>query len=45
MEEMIDRILSVIFELLPAEGAAIWLNSGKFAVIGALERKLPAALH
>ncbi len=31
MEEMIDRILSVIFELLPAEGAAIWLNSGKFA--------------
>ena len=31
MEEMIDRILEVIFELLPAEGAAIWLNSGKFA--------------
>jgi adenylate cyclase len=31
MEEMIDRILSVIFELLPAEGAAIWLNSGEFA--------------
>ncbi len=31
MESMIDRILSVIFELLPAEGAAIWLNSGKFA--------------
>ena len=31
IEEMIDRILGVIFELLPAEGAAIWLNSGKFA--------------
>ncbi len=31
MEEMVDRILSVIFELLPAEGAAIWLTSGKFA--------------
>ncbi|MBS1151331.1 MAG: cyclase [Myxococcaceae bacterium] len=31
LESMIDRILSVIFELLPAEGAAIWLNSGKFA--------------
>ncbi len=31
MDAMIDRILSVIFELLPAEGAAIWLNSGKFA--------------
>jgi adenylate cyclase len=30
-EAMIDRILEVIFELLPAEGAAIWLNSGKFA--------------
>ncbi len=31
MEEMTDRILSVIFDLLPAEGAAIWLNSGQFA--------------
>ncbi len=26
LEEMIDRILSVVFELLPAEGAAIWLS-------------------
>jgi len=30
-EEMVDRILSVMFELLPAEGAGIWLTSGNFA--------------
>lgn len=29
LEAMIDRILSVVFELLPAEGAAIHLTSGK----------------
>ncbi len=28
-EAMVDRILSVIFELTPAEGAAIWLTSGE----------------
>lgn len=28
---MVDRILSVIFELLPAEGSAIWLQNGQYA--------------
>jgi adenylate cyclase len=31
LEAMVDRILSVLFELLPAEGAAIWLTTGQFA--------------
>lgn len=31
LEQMVDRILSVLFELLPAEGAAIWLTTGQFA--------------
>jgi len=29
IEAMVERILSVIFELMPAEGAAIWLTSGQ----------------
>ncbi len=31
IEQMIDRILSVIFELMNADGAAIWLATGQFA--------------
>ncbi len=31
LEAMVDRILSVLFELMPAEGAAIWLTTGQFA--------------
>ena len=31
IEQMIDRILSVIFELMNADGAAIWLAAGQFA--------------
>lgn len=31
VEAMVDRILSVIFELLPADGAAVWLTSGQYA--------------
>ncbi len=31
IEEMVDRILTVIFELMNAEGAAIWLATGQFA--------------
>ncbi|MBL9038451.1 MAG: GAF domain-containing protein, partial [Archangium sp.] len=31
LEAMIDRILSVIFELTQADGAAIWLNTGQFS--------------
>ncbi len=31
IEEMVDRILSVIFELMNADGAAIWLNTGQFS--------------
>lgn len=31
LESMVDRILSVLFELMPAEGAAIWLTTGQFA--------------
>lgn len=34
VEAMVDRVLSALFELLPAEGAAIWLNSGALAVRG-----------
>jgi adenylate cyclase len=30
LDAMVDRILEVMFELLPAEGAAIWLSSGQF---------------
>ena len=30
-EQMIDRILWVIFELMNADGAAIWLTTGQFA--------------
>ncbi len=28
---MVDRILSAMFDLLPAEGAAIWLQNGQYA--------------
>ena len=31
VEAMVDRILSVIFELLNADGAAVWLTSGRYA--------------
>jgi adenylate cyclase len=31
VEAMVDRILTVIFELLPADGAAVWLASGQYA--------------
>ena len=31
LSAMVDRILSVVFELLPAEGSAIWLQNGQFA--------------
>lgn len=31
VEAMVDRILSVIFELLAADGAAVWLTSGQYA--------------
>lgn len=31
VEAMVDRILSVIFELLPADGAAVWLTTGQYA--------------
>ncbi len=31
VETMVDRILSVIFELLNADGAAVWLTSGRYA--------------
>ncbi len=31
LESMVDRILSVVFDLLPAEGAAISLVDGRFA--------------
>jgi len=31
VEAMVDRILSVIFELLNADGAAVWMTSGRYA--------------
>lgn len=31
VEAMVDRILSVVFELLNADGAAVWLTSGRYA--------------
>ncbi|MEW5737695.1 MAG: adenylate/guanylate cyclase domain-containing protein [Myxococcota bacterium] len=31
VEAMVDRLLSVIFELLPADGAAVWLTTGQYA--------------
>jgi class 3 adenylate cyclase len=31
VEAMVDRILSVVFELLPADGAAVWLTTGQYA--------------
>jgi adenylate cyclase len=31
VETMVERILSVIFELLPADGAAVWLKSGQYS--------------
>ncbi|MFZ5442677.1 MAG: adenylate/guanylate cyclase domain-containing protein [Myxococcota bacterium] len=31
VETMVDRILSVVFELLSADGAAVWLTSGRYA--------------
>lgn len=31
VETMVDRILDVVFELLPADGAAVWLSSGLYA--------------
>lgn len=31
VEAMVDRILSVIFELLNADGAAVWLTNGRYA--------------
>lgn len=31
VDAMVDRILEVIFDLLPADGAAIWLTSGEYA--------------
>ena len=31
VETMVDRILSVVFELLNADGAAVWLTSGRYA--------------
>lgn len=31
VEAMVDRILSVVFELLSADGAAVWLTSGRYA--------------
>ncbi len=31
VEQMVDRILSVVFELLNADGAAVWLTSGRYA--------------
>lgn len=31
VEAMVDRILTAIFELLPADGAAVWLTSGQYA--------------
>ncbi len=30
VEAQVERILSVIFELLPAEGSAIWLQNGQY---------------
>jgi len=47
LEEMVDRILSVIFELMNADGAAIWLNSGQFsskAKDGAKQIEVPRAV-
>ncbi len=31
VETMVERILQVVFELLPADGAAVWLSSGQYA--------------
>ncbi len=31
VETMVDRILSVIFELVAADGAAVWMSSGQYA--------------
>ncbi len=31
VEAMVDRILSVVFELLNADGAAVWLTNGRYA--------------
>lgn len=31
VEAMVDRILWVVFELLSADGAAVWLTSGRYA--------------
>lgn len=28
---MVERILAVVFELLPADGAAVWLTSGRYS--------------
>ncbi len=48
LEAMVDRILSVLFELLPAEGAAIWLSTGQFASksrTGAQQVQVPKAVY
>lgn len=48
LEAMVDRILSVLFELMPAEGAAIWLTTGQFAAKskdGARQVTVPRAVY
>ncbi|MDP3502079.1 MAG: adenylate/guanylate cyclase domain-containing protein [Myxococcales bacterium] len=48
LESMVDRILSVLFELMPAEGAAIWLTTGQFAAKskdGSKQVQVPKAVY
>ncbi|MDP1920446.1 MAG: adenylate/guanylate cyclase domain-containing protein [Myxococcales bacterium] len=48
LEAMVDRILSVLFELMPAEGAAIWLTTGQFAAKskdGSKQVQVPKAVY
>ena len=47
VETMVKRILGVIFELLPADGAAVWLTSGQYAAKskeGTRELEVPRAI-